>query len=156
MKRFLALIVVVITAAHVPHAQAQKKAAGPSETSVGDMLIALEKKTWELYKHKDVKALAELTPADFYDIYSDGTVVNKERWLRDMLGADVKDSALSDFKVIMLTKDAAVVVYTAVAHGTQNGKEVSIHNAVTSCWAKRHGRWLNVFYRENPIPEAKD
>ena len=156
MKRFLALIVVVITAAHFPYAQAQKKAAGPGETSVGEMLIALEKETWELYKKKDVKALTELTPADFYDIYSDGTVVNKERWLRDMLGADVKDSTLSDFKVIMLTKDAAVVVYTAVAHGTQDGKEVSIHNAVTSCWAKRNGRWLNIFYRENPMPEAKD
>ena len=155
MKRFLALIVVVVTAAHVPYAQAQRRAAGLSETSVGDMLIAPEKKTWELYKNKDVKALAELTPDDFYDIYSDGTVVNKERWLRDMLGVDVKDSTLSDFKVIILTRDAAVVVYTAVAHGTQSGKEVSIHNAVTSCWAKRNGRWLNVFYRENPIPEAK-
>jgi hypothetical protein len=156
MKSFLALIVVVIAAAHASPAQAQKKAAGPRKTSVGEMLIALEKRTWELYKNKDVKALTELTPDDFYDIYSDGTVVHKERWLRDMLGVDVKDSRLSDFKVIMLPQDAAVVVYTAVAHGTQNGKEVSIHNAMTSCWAKRDGRWLNVFYRENPIPEAKD
>ena len=156
MKKFLALTVLVLTVAHVSHARAQKKTAGPGNTSVGEMLIALEKKTWDLYKNKDVKALTELTSDDFYDIYPDGSVVNREQWLRDMLSVEVKDSTLSDFKVIMLTKDAAVIVYTAIAHATDKGKEVSIHNAVTSCWAKRNDRWLNVFYRENPVPEAKD
>lgn len=155
MKRLLVIVLLVLNVAHTSYAQTRKRPTGHAQTYVEEMLIALEKKTWDLYKNRDVKALDELTADDFYDIYPDGTVVNKKQWLKDMLGVQVKDSTLTDFKVIMLTKDAAIIVYTAVAHAVDKGKEVAIHNAVTSAWAKRNGRWVSVFYRENPIPETK-
>lgn len=125
----------------------------PPSTQVGaaveELLISNEKRTWELYKNKDVKALAELTSDDFYDIYPAGEVVDKKRYLQDVLEIEVKDYSLSDFKVIMLNEGAAVVVYKAQTHAFVKSKELKSEVAVTSGWARREGRWLNVFYRES-------
>lgn len=75
-------------------------------------------------------------------------------------GVDLIDYSLSKFRVVMLDKDAAIVVYEAVAHGSESqtaahdlekGKVSAIHVTVTSAWARRNGRWLNVFYRENDL-----
>ena len=132
-------------------APAQSGPARPDAASVEEELIAKEKRTWELYKNKDVKALAELTSEDFYDIYPAGEVVDKKRYLQDVLEIEVKDYSLSDFKVIMLNEGAAVVVYKAKTHGVVKGRELKSEVAVTSGWARRGGRWLNVFYRENAL-----
>jgi hypothetical protein len=59
--------------------------------------------------------------------------------------ADLKDYQLSNFRVTMLNKDAAVVTYHVKARAFIQGKEISMKNSVTSGWARRGGRWLNVF-----------
>jgi hypothetical protein len=56
----------------------------------------------------------------------------------------LKDYQLSNFRVTMLNSDAAIVTYNVDARAFIQGKEMSMHNAVTSGWAKRDGRWLNV------------
>jgi hypothetical protein len=132
-------------------ATAQSGPAKSGDAAVEELLISKEKRTWELYKNKDVKALAELTSDDFYDIYPAGEVVDKKRYLQDVLEIDVKDYSLSDFKVIMLNEGAAVVVYKAKTHGVVRGRELKSEVAVTSGWARRGGKWLNVFYRENVL-----
>ena len=132
-------------------AAAQDGPARPGDGPVGEELISKEKRTWELYKTRDVKALAELTSDDFYDIYPSGEVVDKKQYLQDVLEIEVKDYSLSDFKVVMLNEGAAVVVYKAKAHGVVRGRELKSEVAVTSGWARRGGRWLNVFYRENVL-----
>lgn len=119
--------------------------------SVEELLIGYEKQTWVLYGKKDTKALAELASDDFYDIYADGTVVDKKQWLADMGDITVESYSLSDFKVIPLSDDAAVVVYQAQAQGAFKDRKISSRVAVTSAWARRGGRWLNVFYRENVL-----
>lgn len=124
-------------------AQAAKNAA------VERLLISNERRTWELYKNRDVKGLAEMTAEDYYDIYPDGEAVDKKRYLADVLETEVKDYSLSDFKVIRLNASAAIVVYRAKVHGVVGGREIRSEVAVTSGWARRGGRWLNVFYREN-------
>ncbi|HEX8285759.1 MAG TPA: serine hydrolase [Pyrinomonadaceae bacterium] len=132
-------------------AGAQAGAAGAGAASVEQTLVSNEKRTWELYKNKDVKGLAELTAEDYYDIYPTGEGVDKKRYLADVLETEVKDYALSDFKVIVLNEAAAVVVYRAKVHGATKEREIKSEVAVTSGWAKRGGRWLNVFYRESAV-----
>jgi hypothetical protein len=132
-------------------APAQTGTAKPDAAPVEEELIAKEKRTWELYKNKDVKALAELTSEDFYDVYPAGEVVDKKQYLQDVLEIDVKDYSLSDFKVVTLNEGAAIVVYKARVHGVVKGRELKSEVAVTSGWARRGGRWLNVFYRENAL-----
>lgn len=132
-------------------APAQGGPAKPDSASVEAELIAKEKRTWELYKNKDVKALAEMTSEDFYDIYPAGEVVDKKQYLQDVLEMDVKDYSLADFKVVMLNEGAAIVVYKARVHALVKSRELKSEVAVTSGWARRGGRWLNVFYRENAL-----
>jgi hypothetical protein len=44
----------------------------------------------------------------------------------------------------MLNQDAAIVTYEVDARALIHGREISMKNSVTSGWAKRGGRWLNV------------
>ena len=47
--------------------------------------------------------------------------------------------------VTMLNPDAAIVTYFVDAHASIEGENISMKNSVTSGWAKRYGKWLNVF-----------
>lgn len=152
MRTSAALILLLtLTFVRAPGAAAQGGASSSKNAAVERLLISNEKRTWELYKKRDVKGLAELTAEDYYDIYPDGEAVDKKRYLADVLETEVKDYALSDFKVIMLNASAAVVVYRAKVHAMSKDREIKSEVAVTSGWARRGGRWLNVFYRENAL-----
>lgn len=151
MRTFAAATLILFCALACAPAAAQGGAAAAKSAAVEGLLISNERRTWELYKKKDVKGLAELTAEDYYDIYPDGEAVDKKRYLADVLETEVKDYSLSDFKVIMLNASAAIVVYRAKVHGAVKGREIKSEVAVTSGWARRGGRWLNVFYRENAL-----
>ena len=152
----IALLTVSITATSI--AQTGKKQVAAANKPTEEMLISYEKQSWEAVKRKDYKTFESFLADDFYDIFANGQVVTKSELLQNYIrGVELTDYSLSDFKVIMLNKDAAIVVYTALAHGMENQansrkeKISEIHAAVTSGWAKRNGKWLNVFYRENDI-----
>ncbi|HEX6183550.1 MAG TPA: nuclear transport factor 2 family protein [Pyrinomonadaceae bacterium] len=145
------LITLAVLLASPAAAAAQAGPARSDAASVEETLVSNEKRTWELYRKKDVKGLAELTAEDYYDIYPTGEAVDKKRYLADVLETEVKDYALSDFKVIMLNDAAAIVVYKAKVHAAVKEREIKSEVAVTSGWARRGGKWLNVFYRENVL-----
>jgi ketosteroid isomerase-like protein len=121
------------------------------QPAVSELLISNERRTWELYKNKDVKGLAEFASEDYVDIYPDGQVVNKEQYLRDVSDVKVHEYDLSGFRVVKLNEEAAVVVYEAKVRAEVGGREIRSRVAVTSAWARRGGKWLNVFYRENAL-----
>ncbi|HEY0349396.1 MAG TPA: nuclear transport factor 2 family protein, partial [Pyrinomonadaceae bacterium] len=118
-----------------------------SKPAVGDLLISYEQQSWAAVKQKDYKKFANLLADDFYDIFSNGQVVTKQQLLQDYIrGVDLIDYSLSKFHVIVLDNHAAIVVYEAVAHGSETqsmahdikkGEVTAIHVAVTSGWAKR-------------------
>jgi hypothetical protein len=112
--------------------------------SPADTLITYETETWSLIKRKDLKGFASYLAEDFYDIFPDGEERTKSALLEFLSGADLKDFRLSNFRVTMLNQDAAIVTYQVDARAFIQGKEISMNNSVTSGWAKRGGRWLNV------------
>jgi hypothetical protein len=115
---------------------------GPSPA---DTLIACENETWRLINQKDLKGFASYLAEDFYDIFPDGVERTKSELLDFLNVADLKDYELSNFRVTMLTEDAAVVTYHVDARALIQGREISMKNSVTSGWARRGGNWLNVF-----------
>jgi hypothetical protein len=112
--------------------------------SAADILITQENETWALIQRKDLKGFASYLAEDFYDIFPDGQERTKSELLEFLRSADLKDYQLSNFRVTMLNDDAAIVTYNVDACAIIQENEVSMHNAVTSGWAKRGGRWLNV------------
>ena len=151
MIRLFAALTLLATAALAVAPSARAQGGGAAAAKVERTLVANERRTWELYKNRDVKGLAELTADDYYDIYPTGEAVDKKRYLADVLETEVKGYELSDFKVIMLNEAAAIVVYRAKVHGATKEREVRSEVAVTSGWARRGGKWLNVFYRESAV-----
>jgi hypothetical protein len=113
-------------------------------TSTADILVAHEKETWALIQRKDLKGFASYLAEDFYDIFPDGEERTKSELLEFLKDAELKDYQLSNFRVTMLNDDAAIVTYNVAACAVIQGNEVSMHNAVTSGWARRGGKWLNV------------
>src|SRR3954468_6154981 len=153
----IALLSINVTAICAP--QTGKKRVSSSNKSIQELLIANEKASWESVKRKDYKTFESFLAEDFYDIFPNGQAVTKTELLQKYIrGVNLIDYSLSDFKVVMLGKDAAIVVYRAAARGSESqaasrdtatpGAVIEIHPAVTSGWAKRGGKWLNVFYRE--------
>jgi hypothetical protein len=117
--------------------------------------------SWALVQKKDYERFGELLADDFYDVFSTGKTVDKRELLdRYIRGVELVDFDLSAFHVVMLDDDAAIVVYEARFHGRETqemahagkpGELQTDHVAVTSAWARRNGRWLNVFYREGDL-----
>lgn len=130
------------------------------KAEVEELLIQKETSSWQAAKDKNYDQFESLLADDFVDVFASGEVHNKKEIVDYIRGVDLTEFHLTNFKVIMLNVDAAIVVYEARAratesHGMSRGKPVSeIHAAVTSAWAKRSGKWLNVFYRESDLPLA--
>ncbi len=113
--------------------------------SAADKLIACENETWRLIKQKDLNGFASYLAEDFYDIFPDGKERTKSELLEFLSEADLRDYRLGNFRVSMLNQDAAVVTYHVDAHASIEGKEISMKNSVISGWARRGGKWLNMF-----------
>ena len=148
IRKLLAAVMLVGLAA--PAAEAAE-IHGPT----ADRLIALERSTWALYKAKDEAALRRLAPADFADLYLDGTIVDRERWLKDMHEVDVLGSELTKFHVFALGPQSWIVTYEARARGRTPKLLVETHVGVTSGWVRRGGRFANLFYEENALEPPK-
>jgi hypothetical protein len=161
MKRLLIAVLLMTCGTGICSAQARKNARAAGRKSIEETLISNERRSWEAVKRKDYEAFESILAEDFYDIFSNGQAVTKKELMRDYIrGVELIDYSLSKFKVVVLNRGAAIVVYEATAHGAENsamahdiekGQVIAIHVAVTSAWARRSGRWLNVFYRENDI-----
>ena len=112
--------------------------------SSADILVDHERQTWALIQQKDLEKFATYLAEDFYDIFPDGEERSKSELLEFLSNADLKEHKLTKFRVTMLNSEAAIVTYNVDARAVIQGKEISMRNAVTSGWAKRDGRWLNV------------
>ena len=161
MRRIFFAVLLVACGVGAAAAQGRRAEGAPAAKSVAETLISRERSSWEAVKRKDYKTFESFLAEDFYDIFASGKAVTKAELMRDYIrSVDLLDYSLSNFKVVMLNREAAIVVYEAVAHGverqltsrgTEPGAPAAIHAAVTSGWARRGGRWRNVFYRENDI-----
>lgn len=115
------------------------------------LLINYEKQTWKLAQLKELDKFAAFIAEDFTGIYPDAENVTKSQLMQSLGAITLKDYELTDFKVKMLTKDAAIVTYKAASTVLTGGNEASAKVALTAGWAKRSGRWQIVFYREAPL-----
>jgi hypothetical protein len=161
MKRLIVIALFLINVTAICAAQTGKKRVISNNKSVAEILVANEKASWESVRRKDYKTFGSFLAEDFYDIFPNGQAVTKTELLKNYIrGVNLIDYSLSDFKVVILNNAAAIVVYTMTARGSESqsvsrddaqGQVITIHAAVTSGWAKRGGKWLNVFYREYDI-----
>ena len=119
------------------------EAATPS-----DAITAREKEIWDKIKTKDYAGFGDMLTDDFIYIAPDG-IYDKAKTVNDVKGFEPTELTFSDWKVLMLDKDTAVVTYTVRAKGTSNGKPIpDVALRASSAWVNRGGKWLGIYHQE--------
>ena len=115
-----------------------------------DSIMTKEKDSWEMMKKKDVAAMRDFFADDAILIFSDATRFDKAGFLKllpdyALEGYDIEGKA----DLLVLSPDAVTVVYkityTSAIKG-EKSKKVAVLSS--SSYARRGGKWLNVFYQE--------
>src|SRR5688572_19949831 len=110
--------------------------------------IAKEKAVWDTLKAKDFAAYETMLAADYLEILPDG-VNDRAGMLTAVKDLELTDVTFSDWRMIPLDKDAALLIYNATIKGTFKGQafpESPYRSA--SGWVNRGGKWQAFFHQE--------
>ena len=110
-------------------------------------MIAREKQIWETLKQRNYKAFADMLAEDQFEITPNGSH-DKAATLTQVQGTDFSGAQLSDFKVIKIDKDAAIVAYLVKGPIPAFSIAGERHSTV---WANRNGKWLAVFHQSTLV-----
>jgi hypothetical protein len=61
------------------------------------------------------------------------------------------DRQISDLKVIIVSKDTALVTFRAALKGAYRGKPVTSTVLARQAWIRRDGKWMEASYQETPV-----
>ncbi|HEX8164066.1 MAG TPA: nuclear transport factor 2 family protein [Pyrinomonadaceae bacterium] len=118
-----------------------------------DDVIANERQAWDWIKAKNGDALAAVIDDTFIEVTPMG-VNTKAQTLAYVKTFDLTEVSLSDFKVLKLDDDAAVVAYSVTMKGSVGGKPIPANapaerHATAKVW--RGGKWLAVYHQVTPV-----
>jgi hypothetical protein len=154
MKHLLCACLLALALTNALPVGARQKPPGTEPPPAEETLVNSEKQLWSLVKRRELKAFAELLADDYHEIFPEGDAHTKEQIIKFFETEFVlKDYSLSGFRVVMLNPDSGIVSFKAEVHGVHKGKDEKYRVACVSGWARRGGRWLNVFYQENYLKE---
>jgi hypothetical protein len=115
------------------------------EKSLDASLIKLEQQLCAAFAAQDTATVNRLLAADSMTAESGKTFTHKAGIEFHTADVVIKSYDLSEFKVVPITKDVAVVYMKAVTDATRAGKKLPPVNYVSTVWAKRGGSWKAVY-----------
>jgi hypothetical protein len=118
---------------------------------VRETLLRLEKAGWEALKEKERAAATANIADDFVAIMADGERQNRADFLKLLTDMILTDYSLSGVAFTQLTPDAAVLTYKMKTDYTYKGQAMKETVWVSSAWARRDGKWMNVLYHETRL-----
>ena len=124
------------------------KSAMKGDAALQEKLEGMERKVWEGFKNKDMKAAKEVLAEDCISVDMNGmaTMDQFESMMQDYA---VTSYELSDFKVKRLNKDAAILTYTVSANATFKGQAIPAGPYyASSAYVARGGKWVGVYHQE--------
>lgn len=126
---------------------APAKSAAPSEAD----MTAKEKAVWDTLKKKDYDAFGNMITSDYLEI-TEGGVYDKESILKDIKDFELTDATLSNWKMLPVNDDAAILTYEVTIKGKFKGKDVSPGPyRAAAAWVNRDGKWQALFYQQTAI-----
>lgn len=170
MKRILfallAVLIAALCACSTPPSGAAT-AASPTATATATVtamntaemekkIIELEKKSWELFRSKNMQEGSKLIAPGNQAIYF-GAVKSEAESVEDAKYIEIKDQVFSDWKVTFPTKDVAILTYKGSStSSTYKGKDTSGTYVVSSVWVNINGEWKSALYHETKAePQPK-
>jgi hypothetical protein len=130
-------------------------AASPTPAAVTQADIeAKERQSWEAMKAKNWDGFAAMLADDFVFVGGPGTA-NKTETVDVLKKMELLEYTLSDFRLVKVDPDLAVITYTATDKSTYDGKTSGgkpIRNS--TAWINRGGKWLVVYHQETEVLEV--
>jgi uncharacterized protein DUF4440 len=147
MKRHLSLACLVLISMSIGWTLAETRHSDLAQ------IKELEHQVWEAWKHQDVETVRRLSAPDY--VSSNGeTVTHFAEELRYVPLTVLKSyQVLGEIHTLQVSPDVVILFYPLKMEGTEDGKDISGRIAVASAWARRDGKWLNVFVYEVPTKE---
>ncbi|MFN3259886.1 MAG: DUF4440 domain-containing protein [Pikeienuella sp.] len=112
-----------------------------------EALLALEREVWEALRRGDAAADAALLSEDFVGVYPDGFAGRAAHAAQLSAGPSIARYEIGDARMIALGEGAALLSYEAL-YAKPGGADQRMF--VSSLWALRDGRWLNIFSQDTP------
>lgn len=145
--RFVAVL-LTLAGLLLPAVRAAEIGPGMEQGALAAQLVGHERAAWKAYAKRDVEGSRPLLAADYADVQTDGSVLDREGHLAFVPEANLEWYELDRFHVFLLSADAALVTYRARAR--ERASTETYQADVTSGWSWREQRWVNTFYRETP------
>lgn len=118
-------------------------------------IIAKEKQVWDMIKNQNLEGFGSMLAED--EMYvSDDNIYDKKGTLDGLKGLELTDVTLSDWKVVKIDKDAAVVTYSISVKGKSQGREMPADSMSrdATAWVNRDGKWLAVYHQDTMVKKA--
>lgn len=123
----------------------------PGKAKILETITVLEKEGWEALKKGDAETLKAVIADDFVAIFADGTVVNRDAFVKLLADFKVNSYKLNDVNMVLFNNDAAILTFKITYESVVGGKTTQNENVqASSGYARRKGKWVNVFYQETP------
>lgn len=124
--------------------------AGPAQADIE----ARERATLDAIKAKNWDAFGAMLTEDFVVVGAEG-VEARAAMLESMKKYDLSEYTLSDFRLVRVDADLAVLTYTVTEKSTYDGKPTPGKPARGStAWVNRGGKWLAAYHQETEVAEA--
>ena len=142
MKYILSIVLLIILAASLTHAQAERKAT-PATRIAERQLIELERQLSDALVRQDAAVLDRLWSNDLVFTFPSGKVSNKaQRLAGQKPSAQPSESTNSNDQVkVYLYGNTAVVTVLSTWKGKAGTQEYSDQYQTTHVWVKQQGRW---------------
>jgi hypothetical protein len=145
------LIVVTILGFALSSSSLLAQGARADKGALKEILVNLEKQSWEAWKNHDGKFFQDFLSDDHVELGSGGPA--SKAAVVNMVGGtacSVKSYAVDHFELTMLSSDTALLTYHAAQDTTCGGKPVPSPVWVSSLFVKHGDRWLNALYQHSP------
>ncbi|HKO42824.1 MAG TPA: nuclear transport factor 2 family protein [Pyrinomonadaceae bacterium] len=155
MKKLLIFMFVLLIAAACavpPTNQSVATNTSSPSPAVGPLTeadaIAKERAMWDTLKAKDFVAFEKMLATDYLEVLPTG-VNDRAETLTEVKDLVITDVTFSDWRLVPLDKDAALVMYNATIKGTFKGQAFPEGPyRSTSGWVNRDGKWQAFYYQE--------
>jgi hypothetical protein len=135
------------------NSNASTPASGGSAAMVAEV-TAKEKQLWDALKNRDHDAFAKMLSSDSVYVSND-VVGDKAATVNGVKEFAPTEVNFSDWKSVVLDKDAVVVTYTVEARGTGGGQPLPPGAMrASTAWVKRGAEWLAVYHQDAPVEAA--
>lgn len=124
----------------------------PRNVSIPEMTDAIQARLliqWEAWKRKDAPANDAVIADDFHSFGPDGSLRAGRPTVQQMIEEPITAYQLSQFRVIPVGADTALVTY--LADVTLPGDNPEFHMTVGEVWMKHSGEWLIHAFSGTPL-----